>query len=92
MGFLFCFYFVEFFSGCCFLSCLFFFGASTLALLGKQKWSYPHAYSVSYGAKDRNIVRKTVVFQHGMYLVLGCCADLGQLHSIVTKMFSPFPD
>lgn len=95
MGFLFCFYFVEFFSGCCFVFpvCLFFFGTGTLALLGKQKRGYLPTYSVSYGAKDRNIVRKTVLFQHGVYLVLGCCADLGQLHTVVTNMISvqPFP-
>lgn len=77
------------FSGCCsFFVCLFFFGTSTLALLGKQKWGYIHACSVSYGAKDRNIVRKTVLLQCDMYVVLGCCVDLGQQHSVVSKLFS----
>lgn len=39
--------------------CLFFFGTGTLALLDKQKLGNVHACSVSYGAKDRNIVRKS---------------------------------
>lgn len=57
--------------------CLFFFGTGTLALLSKEKWSYIHECNMSYGAKDRNIVRKTVLFQHGMYLSFGLLNRFG---------------
>lgn len=73
MGFLLGLYFVEVFvvAVCfsCLFVCLFFFGTDTLALLRKQKWGYIHACSASYGAKDRNIVRKTVlVFSNMLYI------------------------
>lgn len=85
-----------------FFVCLFFFGTGTLALLRKQKWGYIHACSASYGAKDRNIVRKTVLvfptwhvssfgFLYSFRTTAG--ALFIKIYTVVSKMFSvqPFP-